>query len=490
MRELQLKFINNAVTVRWLRILNIIEREESFTIGRLSEVLNVSNRTLISDIGLLKKHFETSALFTFVGNRYRFVETNRRRYQVQKQELVGNEPLFDIMGSIFYGELETLTEAAERFNYSESTLRRFLQLAQRVLADYDLQLKYNPITIVGNEQNIRRFFFDFYYEGDETVHTLHPPEDFSEKLGKKISENILDYELGTGLTITGFYYILYITMERSHQGHKIVLPENLKKVVSRENDFRLLFLFQSFIRDNYGILLTKEEFIWIHLQILTRRTLDHAALELRFYERFCLWPQLDSVVANFFIHNQMGHEMEKILSPFVKSFFLTRKLNDSISPVLNKMMEEEKQVVVNMSAKQLLKHTQFLSKENLYLELSDEYLDDVAIGLTLYIQILERYYAPRKKVLCLIEGEYYVVQYIRTQIKHLLSNRHIVEFAKIKYLNEDYLKNSDIDLLITNYSVYVSDFNLIKNYILLKKIPDKKDWEHVLNKLNDLDELF
>lgn len=490
MREFQLKFISNTVTVRWFRILNMIEREESFTIGLLSEILNVSNRTLITDISLLKKHFEQSASFTFVGNRYQFIETDRTLYEEQKQELIKDEILFDIIGNIFYGELETLAEVADRFSYSESTLRRFLQLAQKVLTAYDLQLKYNPITFVGKEPNIRRFFFDFYYEGEETIHTLHPPADLYEILREKISENIMDYELGTGCTISAFYYILYITMERSRQGHSIALPKKLKEIVSRENDFKRLFSFQSFIKENYGIFLTKEEFTWIHLQLLTRRTLDQADVETYFYERFCLWPEIDTVVANFFTINQMDHVLEKTVEPFIKSFFLTKKLNDSISPVLNKLMEEEKKLVIDNNPQQLMNHVQFLTKQNIHLELSHAYIEDVAISLTLYTQLIKRYYAPKKKVLFLIEGEYYIVQYIRTQIKHLLSNRHAVEFVTIHNLTGDYLKNPAIDLLITNYSVYVSDFNLINNYILLKKIPDKKDWQRVLNKLNELDEPF
>lgn len=42
MRELQLQFISDSVTVRWLRILNIVEREQRFTLIDLSKRLNVS----------------------------------------------------------------------------------------------------------------------------------------------------------------------------------------------------------------------------------------------------------------------------------------------------------------------------------------------------------------------------------------------------------------------------------------------------------------
>lgn len=488
MRELQIKFVSNPVTVRWLRILNFIEREESFTIVKLSEILKVSQRTLITDIGFLKKHFARSANFSFNSNRYKFIEKERMLYQEQKQQLLKNEILFDIMGNIFYGELETVAELADYFNYSESTLRRFLSIAQKAIEEYDLKLKYNPVTILGKEQNIRRFFFDFYYEGEETSHTLHPPADLYTVMSKKISENIDDHELGTGCTISAFYYILYITMERSRQGYNVSLPEELKEVAYREKDFKELFSFQSLIESKYGVFLSKEEFSWIHYQLLTRRTLDKNEMEDLFYERFNLWPELDVIAMDFFTQNQVDKKREAILSPFIKSFFLSRKLNDSISPVLNKLMDEEKSSVISKNLDELRKNIQFLNKHQAILQLSDKYFDDVAISLTLYSRILLRYYAPARNILFLIEGDYYIVQYIRTQAQQLLGNWHNIQFVKISNLTESYLKNTHVDLLVTNYSVYVSDFNLTKDYILLKQVPDSKDWRRVIDKLNYLAE--
>ncbi|MDY4306863.1 HTH domain-containing protein [Enterococcus mundtii] len=54
MRELQLKFITNTITERWMRILNVIEQQNMFTIVGLSQQLGVSKRTILKDVSELK----------------------------------------------------------------------------------------------------------------------------------------------------------------------------------------------------------------------------------------------------------------------------------------------------------------------------------------------------------------------------------------------------------------------------------------------------
>lgn len=486
MRELQLKFISNTVIARWFRILNVIEREQTFTIVKLSEQLEVSQRTLITDIGNLKLHFEESARFISHSNRYMFEETDRLLYQEQKQALLADEVLFEIIGNIFYGEVETLTALADYYNYSESTLRRFLVLAQKALIDYDLEVSFTQVTIIGKEENIRKFFFDFYYEGAQTPHTLHPPKDLHELLVEELSEHLGDYELGTGCTVSAFYYLLYITMERSRQGLKITLPTQLKIIDYQERDFRLLYSLQEAIEQRYDVRVSKEEFCWLHYQVISRRTLDRKDQELLFYERFNQWPELHTIATTFLYEMGVSQCEQDQLAPFLHTFFLTRKYNDQISPVLNKLMVEEKISVIKNYSVELKKAMQFLDKHKKNLSLSESYFEDVAVSLTLYSHILFHYYAPKRTILFLLEGDHLMMQSARAQAQQLLGYRHHIRYLKIEELTEAQLKNEDIDLLVTNYSPYVSDYSLTKDYVLMKQVPDRQDWARVLDKLNSL----
>ena len=51
-------------------------------------------------------------------------------------------------------------------------------------------------------------------------------------------------------------------------------------------------------------------------------------------------------------------------------------------------------------------------------------------------------------------------------------------------LSHEYLKEKNIELLITNYSEYATEYLLDVESILLKPIPDASDWNRLLNKIN------
>jgi hypothetical protein len=46
------------------------------------------------------------------------------------------------------------------------------------------------------------------------------------------------------------------------------------------------------------------------------------------------------------------------------------------------------------------------------------------------------------------------------------------------------LKGNAIDLVVTNYSEYLSEFILSTDYLLLKAIPDYQDWQRVIEKID------
>lgn len=486
MRELQLQFVSNPVTVRWLRVLNVIEREQQFTIVNLSKELKVSQRTLISDIGYLKTYFKNSARFTYQKNRYTFVETDRLLYQDKKQALLEPEILFEIIGNIFYGERENIADLSAFYNYSESTLRRFLTMAQKPLSEYGLKLSSNPVNITGSEAAIRKFFFDFYYGGAQTPHTLHPPKDLHSHLVKRIRALSMEQELGSGATVTAFYYLLYITMERSRQGHPITVPQSLWESVSQEKDFQLLLGLQPFIENHYGQLLSEEEFAWIHLQLLSSRTINRLDWEAAFFNHFNRWAELEEISEDFLVFHGINPVERPILAIFIKSFFLTRTINYVLNPVLNKLFMEEKRAIQTSYPKELAKNHYFFEGHREKFVGTDVYFEDIVLSVTLYSQLLFHYYAPKRTLLFLLEGEPLIIQTIHARARQMFGDRHTVNYLKIEELSEKHLNDKTVDLLVTNYSPYLSEYRFTKDYVLMNQIPDRQDWERVLAKVNAL----
>ncbi|EAC9513080.1 HTH domain-containing protein, partial [Listeria monocytogenes] len=166
MRELQLSFILNKTTVRWLQILNAFERERTCSIASFANKLDVTQRTISSDIKELKAYLQDAAKFVHVANGYHFMETNPKVYLTKKRALVAKEGMYQILEAIFHGEPCSVEEWAQRLYVSESTMRRYLNSASLTLRKYGLELVLQPVNLSGAEANIRKFFKDFYYESD------------------------------------------------------------------------------------------------------------------------------------------------------------------------------------------------------------------------------------------------------------------------------------------------------------------------------------
>ena len=219
MRELQLNFMLNKTTVRWLQMLNTFERERTCSIASLANKLDVTQRTISSDIKELKTYLQEAAEFSLVANGYHFRETNPKKYLSQKKELVAEEGMYQIVEAIFHGEFCSVEEWAQRLYVSESTMRRYLNTASVTLRKYHVEWILQPVNLSGSEANIRKFFKDFYYESDVTPHTLLPPKELIALVSDVFSEMPAEL-VNTGVSPSDFYYSLYIAIKRWQKSSK------------------------------------------------------------------------------------------------------------------------------------------------------------------------------------------------------------------------------------------------------------------------------
>lgn len=486
MRELQLSFITNAETRRWMRILSIIEREHHFTIVALSERLMISQRTLVKDIQAIRSYFGETIELLSLYNGFRFDERDRVKYQEKKEALLENEVLFEIVGTIFWGQPVALAELAHHYSYAESTLRRFLARIEPILASYRLSLTFTPVNFKGKEADIRKFFFDFYYNSEQTPHTIRPPKRLHKLVLDELSNQLGEYELGTGTTVSAFYYHLYITMIRVQHNHFVTVPKWLKAIDYQEKDFQLLYSLQDRINQDFEIHLPKEEFAWLHLSIIAKRTIDRSDQEITFVQRFNCWTGLEQVVSAYLSDPFFEQWDTDILGHFMTSFFVSRLVNEALSPLLNKELKEVHDMVEKKHSQIHKINTHFLSTHSKALPISSSIFEDVAASFTLYMDMVFRYYQPVKQILFLLEGDYLVVQSIRIEAREQLGDHHHLLFVKLQEFLPEQLNNEKIDLIVTNYRPYLSDDSLETDYVLINSQPTTKDWTMVKHQLNPL----
>ncbi|EPH91056.1 HTH domain protein [Enterococcus faecalis 06-MB-DW-09] len=486
MRNLQLGFISNKSTARLLRILNYIEHKNSFTLGKLANVIQVTERTIASDIKFLKDHFGNTSNFFSGSKGYYFKVIRLSEYKEKKKKLLINECLFEIIERIFYGKLNRIDELAHHYNYSETAFRRLLAQSNSILEGYDLFWTSNPLRIKGDEGSLRKFFKDFFYEGIETAYTIIPDSELSETFIREVGSKIGNYTVGSGTTPGSFFYILYITIKRVEHGNRVTIPKELQKIVFEEHDFLMFSPIGEIVERLYSVKLPKEELAWLYLVVVCKRTIDREDLEKTFFKLFNLWPEIHKMTNRFFKERAIPYEVQSQVSVYLNAFFLSRKINDQIAPALNKEILDDIDKVMDGKHVVFEKNLRFFNQINNTSFFSPRYMREICMSFTLYSEMILELYVSRKNIYFLLEGNHFICQTIRLKAIKLFGSQHKLLFVPLHMLNKESLSEEGIDLIVTNYDRYIFDYIDHSKFILINEIPDKQDWIKIARKINPL----
>lgn len=479
MRDLQLAFISDRTTTRLFKILSIIERKRFFMIGELAERIMVTERTIASDMKYIRDYFGESIELTSGNSGVMFSEKKPAVYQMRKQKLIENECLFEIVGNIFYGKLYRVDELADRYHFSESSFRRMLNKSNQMLKTYGLQWASNPLTIQGDEANLRKFFKDFYYEGIDTEYTIIPDPAISELVLTELEGSLGEYNVGSGTTPASYYYTFFIAMQRMSLGYTITLPEDLKTKAYEEVDFQLMYTLKEALEQLYEMEIPKEEFAWIFLVTVCKRTLDYEEHEKRFYVHFCEGDEVYSLTKAFMKLYELTEINNPSIATFMRSFFLSRYINYRISPVLNKESEDLKEMVFRSEPESYQRNFDFLKEYGKNIFGSSLYMEDICVSLTIYSNLVFDKYASPKTIYFLLEGDHFVCQYIRTRMIDQYGMKHKLTFLPLQSVTRKLKHLLDADLIVTNYPRYILDYINEVDYLLLQEVPDEQDWQQL-----------
>lgn len=485
MKTFQLKFMRNRALIRWLQLLNEFEKSPSCTLGELAKVTNSSTRTLINDIANLREYFHGAIVIHTAQIGYLFEEIDHDDYRKQKQALVKDEPIFMILESIFFNELRTLTDWSLILDLSEQALISYLKKIQHFLMPFDLQINTNPVSFVGSEIDIRKFFCLFYYESDINVNTLFPSI-YVQDAVIEITD-LLETRAFQSSSFSYFAYILYISVERSKRGFT-VKPSALLSALVKKNELILNFKeLKEIIRRYFHYDFPEEEAVYLLTCIICRRKINSASQSSEaFCQNYNLWPEIKQITADFYTQNKGNSFDEHKDLLWLESFFTVFKLRELLSPTMNVNIDDLNNFVKEKFADEYRKNRQFLLTYPLVKTLySLDHLDDFCASLTLHMEaIMEENWGSRQTIAVIFEGNEYVCEYAESILRKYLSAHHDMYYPDSNELSHHYLEDKNISLLITNYSEYATEYLLDVETILLKSIPDAADWNRLLNRIN------
>lgn len=488
MKEFQLKFIINKHTVRSLKILNALQRNSYLSLNELAEETSSSDRTILTDIQRMREYFSTTIDLKSTNFGYNLKILSSEDYIEKKKALLNEEPLFKILESIFFNDCFSLSEWSESLYTTESTLNKQLLSIQKILAEYQIVLSRSPINFIGNEINIRKFFHDFYYESDITPHTVLPSSVIQD-LSSKLIQNSFFNEYSS-ISYTEFNYIIFITFQRIATGNRINdFPSSPR---SMNNDLLVLkkkaeqSIVKLMAEEYFNISLPEAEVSYLYIQLITRRSLISVTSEKAFIDNFdfCEYSKRSAIAYS-----------KKILIPdneinkssiFFESFFLSVKIKQLIAPILNQNLSDVTNYVKKLFPEQYSTTYDFIST-NLSepFGLSERNTNDISANLVLLTDSMNNFYWGQKhNIAILLEGNRYITENIRASAQRYLGKHCSLYFPDATKISQEYFSKNKINLIVTNYSDYLTNFNYDIDIILFEMIPTKKDWSNLFKILN------
>ncbi|WP_077914713.1 helix-turn-helix domain-containing protein [Listeria grandensis] len=141
------------------------------TLDEIAEDFGTSKRTLFRDIkelGDILPEDNVVELSTVSGY-------TMSGYTISQEHLIDDlitkiserSPIYMIVNNIYDEIFLTIDEWADDLFLSTSTLYRYLGHLKKVLKDFKLELTLTPVAIVGEEVNIRHFYFHFFYNTND-----------------------------------------------------------------------------------------------------------------------------------------------------------------------------------------------------------------------------------------------------------------------------------------------------------------------------------
>lgn len=484
MENLQLKFLTNKQTIRWLSILDILERSRTCSAKEMSEHTHISTRTLIKEIKNIREFFNDTIELTTSNTGYTFKELNYSKYNALKRQLVSEDPLFIVINSILIGELRTVEDWAFQFHLSESTMKRHVLSVVTILDEYGLEISLTPLDLIGPEVNIRKFFKDFYYEVDLTPHTLLPFEEIQEMVF--LLEKELQTALETNISPADFRYFTYIMIQRSRSGNP--MPEIDASFLYTEKEREFLSSIKMKIFMNYTYEVSDNELNILYIYMMAQRKITEPVSESEYCHKFKI--KLDtSMLLRKFLENYDEQLYAQTITTealvFLESFIVSITWLHKIGEIMNKTSSNVIKFCKKRFSNEYTYTLLFLEKNHREIGIGQTYLKDIAVNLVLTVEaIRDTYVRNPRKIAFVLEGSFYIRRMVEAKAFRYLRGYHQIFFPTIEELTREYFEINEIDLFVTNQEEYITELVKDIDFVVFKAIPDSIDWNHFLSRIN------
>lgn len=471
MNKIGYNLLTDVAVKRKIKILNLlVESDLPLSISKTAKLCNVSQKTITRDTQVLTELFPDAVIFE---NNSLFLNTSADMNLILNyiEDEVKNNILFSIVEDTFYARSATIDSYSDKFFISESTLRKYLFLLKKVLKQFDLTLNLSPIEILGDEINIRYFYFHFFEQITEFSRNNYTNELFS------LLRNLINVD---GLLLNVDYHRLVhwsaITEQRIRQNKLVYLKQEVYEKHSRNSALPSI---KRSMKENLDPVFYNQvndaEIIFSFLLSLDTIVYDEKSY---FVPNSFLneMEYFDHLVNEFFQKSNLSYSLNVELKAIIKAFLANERVLQDLSPLFQK----NSSTFQNLMKK---KHHKTFSIWIDVLEDNDTFLykEDLAASLT---SLTEAKVNRNKKVLFALTGTPAETTYYK-----YLAHKYVPKTADLSFIFNQPIDNIlierlDIDVCICNFPLSSTDLKCI--FIKFSNVPLDKEWESLEKRLNKI----
>lgn len=471
------KLIVDKVIRRKINLLNTLQLHPK-PVSEIAQQFQVSVKTILSTVRELQYELPPDVSLEIIDSSVLYLKIhNFFAFSHYIKSLLNNNPLFQVIESIFQGDKKNIDDYAEDLFISEKTLRNYLSTLEQLLDTYQLSITKKPLDIVGNEANIRFFYFNYFRYAHEQ------PLSKTTKNNAIATYNILDSlgkKYGTVLHVDYYRLLnwLQILERRLSKNNFIILD---KKIIEKYSNTESFHIFRQGIThyfEHNPILKNIPQSEFIYAFIVRLGSIVYEDNTIFFMADYIEYTTQFELIASQFlkelkVHPTLHASLRIKIQCFLTNLtFLTdiTPLFQKSNPELHNQVSKRYELILNTWKSLLNQYNQWLFPE------------DIAVNLSLITAThlkLNEY--SNKKVLIALSGEPAALNYFTAIAKKSLPKKMDCFFIFNKPITDDFLKMLSIDICIYNFNPI--EKLTASTLIRLSDTPSEDEWHSLWDRL-------
>jgi hypothetical protein len=494
--DLVIETIEDKIIRRRLKILKFLyDYDQPIYINELVTSIGYKHKTIYNDIDWINDEYKH--IIKIYDNKYFFLDISKDKYQDIIDDIYFNTISYRLFKSLYYDEQINIKKFADENNVSYVNFTRYLNYLNSLINKFNIGIYGPKLHIEGKEADIQYFYFNYLFTSNFSLFNNRT------NLYYDIIMKIINIYLELGLSSLSIdynyaSYHLQVILERYQVGkyidfEKEIIEEynqrrsynNFKNALylySKQNKLKIInnldknvnfvLAFYLLILDcvNYDVS-DNNNTIMVRNDVDISEVMKYSILTKRVTSQICV------------------KDREIFLNKVINNYLLNLNALSIVSPLYqlcNKKIKEELKNNQAIIYDLWYRNLQIFIKERRTLFF---YLEDIATSLALLTTKYLIKELRKINIVAFISGEPLIKLYLRKELKALNLNNINLTIISNKLIDNEIIKQDNIDIIITNYQV--NNVETIANNIMifeLSYLPNNREIKEILDYINCLDE--